>query len=273
MPVLTATGAGVRHRRRWLFRDLDVSVEPGELVAVVGPPGSGRTTVLLALARRFRLTTGKIHIAGPAALGQVPDVSQPEPVFSVAEHVRERLALLGRPAGDVSLLGLDPDAKGWQLSPFERQVLGLILARLEDPGVIALDGLDDGLDAAEQAELWRLLRVIAESGVAVLVTAREVGEESGVTVIRLGGAPAASEGCGAVAAPPTTTETDAGAAETGEVDGLDAAVDPHADDAQAPDPGVRAGETERADEAGVCAAKGEADEQTRLRDERDGVAS
>ena len=64
MPVLTATGAGVRHRRRWLFRDLDVTVEPGELVAVVGPPGSGRTTVLLALARRFRLTSGKIQIAG-----------------------------------------------------------------------------------------------------------------------------------------------------------------------------------------------------------------
>ena len=50
MPVLTAAGAGVRHRRRWLFQDLDVSVEPGEIVAVVGPPGSGRTTVLLALA-------------------------------------------------------------------------------------------------------------------------------------------------------------------------------------------------------------------------------
>ena len=127
---------------------------------MVGPPGSGRTTVLLALAGRFRLTAGKIQITGTAALGQVPDVSQPEPVFSVAEHVRERLALLGRPAreaGDVPLLGLDPDAKGWQLSPFERQLLGLVLAGLEDPQVIALDGLDDGLDAAEQAELWRLL--------------------------------------------------------------------------------------------------------------------
>ena len=53
MPVLTAAGAGVRHRRRWLFRDLDVGVEPGEIVAIVGPPGSGRTTVLLALSHRF----------------------------------------------------------------------------------------------------------------------------------------------------------------------------------------------------------------------------
>jgi ABC-2 type transport system ATP-binding protein len=74
------------------------TIEVHQGSAVVGPPGSGRTTVLLAPARRFRLTAGKIQITGTAALGQAPDVSRPEPVFSVAEHVRERLALLGRPA-------------------------------------------------------------------------------------------------------------------------------------------------------------------------------
>src|SRR5690349_7857811 len=46
MSVLHAQAAGVRRRRRWLFRDLDVSVSPGDVVAIVGPPGSGRTTVL-----------------------------------------------------------------------------------------------------------------------------------------------------------------------------------------------------------------------------------
>src|SRR4051794_18673284 len=114
MPVLVATGAGVRHRRRWLFRDLDVTVEPGDLVAVVGVPGSGRTTTLLSLAGHFRLSAGKVELTGPAAVGYVPDVEQPEPVFSVAEHVRERLALLGRPTRDArpviaeGLFGLDP---------------------------------------------------------------------------------------------------------------------------------------------------------------------
>src|SRR5689334_392114 len=96
MPVLTARGAGVRHRRRWLFRDLDVTVEPGDLVAVVGPPGSGRTTLLLAMARRFRLSAGEVRLTGRAALGHVPEVTAPEPAFTVADHVRERLALLGR---------------------------------------------------------------------------------------------------------------------------------------------------------------------------------
>ena len=192
MSVLTARGAGVRRRRQWLFRDLDVTVEPGETVAVVGPPGSGRTTVLLALARRFRLSAGRVAVDGAAALGHVPEVSAPEPVFTVAEHVRERLALLGRPlaeAAGVPLRGLPPGRRGSELTPYEKQVLGLILAGLGDPAVIALDGVDDGLDAAEQAELWRLLDEIAAAGTAVLVTAREIDAARVSAVIRLGTEP------------------------------------------------------------------------------------
>src|SRR5689334_12274030 len=99
MPVLTASGAGVRQRRRWLFQDLDVTVEPGEVVAVVGPPGSGRTTLLLSLAGRFKLSAGRV-VVDRAALGYVPSVTEPEPVFTVSQHIRERRALLGRRALD-----------------------------------------------------------------------------------------------------------------------------------------------------------------------------
>jgi ABC-2 type transport system ATP-binding protein len=194
MPVLTAVGVGVRHHRRWLFRDLDVSVEPGEIVAVVGPPGSGRTTVLLALARRFKLSAGRV--TGSASLGWVPDVTSPEPVLTVLEHVRERLLLIGRSpreAERVPLLGLDPRAKGFTLSPYQRQMLGLVLARLENPQVIALDAVDEGLDAAETRELWSQLGAIAADGIAVLVTAREVDPELVSTVVRLGEEPAESD--------------------------------------------------------------------------------
>jgi ABC-2 type transport system ATP-binding protein len=187
MSVLTAAGAGVRHRRHWVFRDLDVTVEPGESVAVVGPPASGRTTVLLALAKRFKLSAGEVTLSGTAALGHVPDVQQPEAVFTVTEHVRERLALLGRPPREaVDLCGLDPGSKGWQLSPYQRQVLGLVLAKLGDPAVIALDGVDQGLDSGEQDALWVLLDEIAASGVAVVVTARTIDRARVTTVIELG---------------------------------------------------------------------------------------
>ncbi|MBM2617644.1 ATP-binding cassette domain-containing protein [Actinoplanes sp. LDG1-06] len=194
MPVLIARGAGVRRRRRrgqdpWLFRDLDVTVEPGDLVAVVGPPGSGRTTVLLALARRFRLASGRVTLEGRASLGYVPEVSTPEPVFTVTEHIRERLALLGRPcseAATVPLRGLEGDKQGQELSPYEKQLLGLVLAELADPAVIALDGFDDGLNAREQESLLRLITEVAARGVAVIVTAREASPADFTTVIHLG---------------------------------------------------------------------------------------
>ena len=196
MPVLTARGAGVRHRRRWLFRDLDVTVEPGEVVAVVGPPGSGRTTVLLTLARRFRLTAGRVTLSGPASLGHVPDVSAPEPAFTVADHVRERLALLGharREINTIELYGLRPDARGRDLTPYQKQLLGLVLARLADPALIAVDGLDDGLNAAEQAELWSVLTELAAAGASILLTAREVDPARVATVIRVGAEPSTSD--------------------------------------------------------------------------------
>ena len=87
--------------------------------------------MLLALARRFRLGAGKIEIDGRASLGYVPEVSAPESVFTVTEHVGERLLLLGRSrsaAAGVELHGLDPQKPGQDLSPYEKQVLGLVLA-------------------------------------------------------------------------------------------------------------------------------------------------
>lgn len=188
MSVLEARGAGVRRRRRWLFRDLDLTVEPGEIVAVVGPPVGGRTTALLSLAGRFRLSAGSVTLSRTPSLGHVEDVEAPEPVFTVTEHVRERLALLGRPPGEaagIDLRDLDPGKQGRDLTPYEKQVLGLILATLSEPELIALDGLDDGLDAGERQRLWALIEELAQSGVAVLLTARELDPGRKATVIDL----------------------------------------------------------------------------------------
>jgi ABC-2 type transport system ATP-binding protein len=235
MPVLTATGAGVRHRRRWLFRDLDITAEPGDIVAVTGVPGSGRTTVLLALAKRFRLSAGQVDLAGVAALGHVPDVTQPEPVLTVAEHVRERLALLGRPsreAGAVELYGLDPALKGWQLTPLQKQLLGIALARLARPAVIALDGMDDGLNTAESETLWQAIAGLAADGIAFVVTAREADPERVTTVVTLGD-------------PQTPPTTDAkGPAEVRAAEAAPEADEPTEAQAEKPEPDVNEPEAE-----------------------------
>ncbi|WP_233412738.1 ABC transporter ATP-binding protein [Nucisporomicrobium flavum] len=187
MTVLTVTAAGVRDRRRWLFQDLNVTASAGDIVAIVGPPGSGRTTVLLALAQRFRLSSGRVESSGTAALGHVPGVSEPESVLTVAEHVRERALLAGRRrAGDVALRGLDPELRGFALSPYQKQILGIVLAQMTQPQIVALDAVDEGLDAGERQALWALIDEMAAAGTTVLVTAREVDEARASTVIRLG---------------------------------------------------------------------------------------
>jgi ABC-2 type transport system ATP-binding protein len=181
-PVVRARGLGVRTRRGWVFRDVDLEAAPGELVALTGPAASGRTSLLLSLAGYFRTTQGSVELAGPAALGYVPRVHEPEAGLTVLEHVTERLLLLGRApwgprkraeAARAALAGypLDPDALGRDLDAFGTHLLCLALAQLGRPRLIVVDDADVALSAAEQAALWQRLR---DTGTAVVTACREV---------------------------------------------------------------------------------------------------
>lgn len=185
VPVVRARGTGMRSRRGWVFRDVDLDIHAGELIALTGPAGSGRTSLLLALAGRFVTNHGAIERTQPAALGYVPGVSEPEPGLTVAEHVEERLLLLGRArwrrswrrqlisAALVSYPG-DPDQLIRSLDTYHLHVLGLALARLERPGLIVVDDADAGLSATECADLWTRLRDLSRDGTAVVAACREI---------------------------------------------------------------------------------------------------
>ncbi|MFE2048837.1 ATP-binding cassette domain-containing protein [Streptomyces sp. NPDC059459] len=114
--AVTARDFGLRGPRGWAFRGVRVDAEPGSLVAVAGPSGSGRTCLLLALTGRMRPTEGTATVGGlrlprrmsalrrVSALAHVPGVTDLDPALTVAEHLRER-ALLQRRFGD-SVRGL-----------------------------------------------------------------------------------------------------------------------------------------------------------------------
>ncbi|WP_413810068.1 ATP-binding cassette domain-containing protein [Streptomyces sp. OE57] len=109
--AVTAEGLGVRASHGWAFRGADVAADPGALIAVEGPSGSGRTSLLLTLTGRMRPTEGYGHVGGfrvpqqmarirrISALAHVPGVTELDPVLTVAEHLRER-ALLRRRFAD-----------------------------------------------------------------------------------------------------------------------------------------------------------------------------
>ncbi|MEU7055752.1 ATP-binding cassette domain-containing protein [Streptomyces sp. NPDC046197] len=135
----------MRGPRGWAFRDIRLDAEPGSLIAVVGPSGSGRTCLLLALTGRMRPTEGVADVGGfkpprqmsalrrVSALANVAGVTDLDPALTVAEHLRER-ALLQRRFGS-SLRGLlrpraERRAEGKLLIDTALRAAGLDLAAL-----------------------------------------------------------------------------------------------------------------------------------------------
>ncbi|MDV5145004.1 ATP-binding cassette domain-containing protein [Streptomyces sp. SBC-4] len=212
--AVVADGFGLKGPRGWAFREVSFRAEPGALVAIEGPSGSGRTCLLLALTGRMKATEGHAEVGGVrlprklgavrriSALGQVPGVSELDPAFTVAEHLRERVllqrrfdgsvrALLRRPAERaaeararideaVAASGLDLAAlpKGERtsvrdLERLEALRLSIALALIGRPRLLALDDTDLKLSDADRAEAWALLRSVAEAGTTVLAVCAE----------------------------------------------------------------------------------------------------
>lgn len=187
MTTIAAHGLGLRTRRGWIFSDVDLVAEPGQLVAITGTGASGRTSLLLALTGNARHTHGELAVHGRTALGYVPGVHAPEPGLTVREHVEERLLLLGQaPYGrrrrrDRALDLLhdypgDPDTLGRDLDLYHTHLLCLTLATMSRPRTVAVDDIDVALSTAELDGYWQRLRALttAEQPLTVLATCREV---------------------------------------------------------------------------------------------------
>ncbi|MER6310361.1 ATP-binding cassette domain-containing protein [Streptomyces sp. NPDC001657] len=223
-----ATGIGVRGPRGWAFRGVDITAEPGSLIAVEGPSGSGRTCLLLALTGRMRLAEGSATVAGfplpkrmgtvrgRTALAHVPGVADLEPALTVGEHLKEQ-ALLGRrlanspalPWGrrhreatrariDAALAaaGLDPDTlpKGLRtcvrdLERLEALRLSIALAVMQDPHLLAVDDVDLKLSPAERDLAWQLLRDLALAGITVVAVGSDAPADA--LIVRTTAAPTA----------------------------------------------------------------------------------
>ena len=110
---VTADGLGLRGPRGWAFRGVDVDAGPASLIAIEGPSGSGRTSLLLALTGRMRTTEGTAAVGAArlprqmaavrrvSALAHVAGVTDLEPALTVGEHLRERALLQRRFDGSV----------------------------------------------------------------------------------------------------------------------------------------------------------------------------
>lgn len=296
--AVVADGLGLKGPRGWVFREVGFRAEPGSLVAIEGPSGSGRTCLLLALTGRMKSQEGHAEVAGLrlprkmaavrriSALGPVPGVSDLDPAFTVAEHLRERALLQRRYDGSVRALlrppaertaaakarieaaleasGLDldalPKAERTSIRDLERLEalrLSVALALIGRPRLLALDDTDLKLSDADRAEAWDLLRSVAAAGTTVIAVCSEAPADA----LKVTTAPRATEGDTegeAEAAAEATAEPEAAARNDAAGDEGDGDADAEADDAVENDTADRTGDdTEDTTEEGEADALAE----------------
>lgn len=180
----------------WALRHVDLTVEPGETVALVGATGSGKSVLASLLSRLYDVTEGSIRIDGrdirelslPALRQAVATAFEDPTLFSmsVAENLR-----LGRPdatdeqlaeAIDVAAahfvydlpFGLDTriGEQGMSLSGGQRQRLSLARAILAQPRVLVLDDTLSALDVHTEAVVEEALRRVLHAVTGIVVAHR-----------------------------------------------------------------------------------------------------
>ena len=167
---------------------LDLTLVPGDVVALVGPTGSGKTSLLEAMAGLVRLQAGDIDMGGPepsaAWAGQAPALIPgtlldnlmaadpgvtPEAALEMAQRVGLGAALDRREAGVETMI----DERGGGLSGGERRRLSLARALLKPSTLLLLDEPTADLDAVAEAEMIALIRAAAGTRTVIVATHAE----------------------------------------------------------------------------------------------------
>ena len=181
-------------------RDVSLTVEPGEVLAVLGANGAGKTTTLMAVSQLVRVRGGDIRLDGASIVGLAPEQVARRgvahvpagrgifPGLSVADNLR--MGLYGA--------GLDRKAESAQaveevldtfpilrerrhqaagtMSGGQQQQLAIGRALLQRPRLLLLDEMSMGLSPTVVAELFALVAGLKDRGIAVVMVEQFVAQ-------------------------------------------------------------------------------------------------
>jgi ABC-2 type transport system ATP-binding protein len=171
------------------LRGLDLTIGPGELVALLGANGAGKTTAVRTLLGLSKPTSGEVRVFGGdprdarsrTRIGALLQVARVPETLRVREHIHLFSSYYPnpRPIDEVivaaGLEGLEKRKFG-QLSGGQQKRLLFALALCGNPDLLVLDEPTTGLDVEARRGLWKQIRAFIAGGRSVLLTTHYLAE-------------------------------------------------------------------------------------------------
>jgi ABC-2 type transport system ATP-binding protein len=192
-PILRTSSLSKRYGSILAVKSLDLEILPGQVLGLLGPNGSGKTTTISMILDLVRPTAGTVQLFGLplaqhrwACLRRIGAIIE-TPAFYPYLSGRDNLRLMARAVGDVpesavddaiDRVGLTERAKSAYktYSLGMKQRLGIAFTLLRQPDFVILDEPTNGLDPAGTREVRELIIALAREGRTVLLASHLLHE-------------------------------------------------------------------------------------------------
>jgi daunorubicin resistance ABC transporter ATP-binding subunit len=195
-PIIEAHGLTKSYGEVQALAGLDLTAQPGQVVAVLGPNGAGKTTFVSTVATLLRPDSGSLHVGGidvlrnPRQVRRIIGLAGQYAAVEEAMTGRENLVMVARLFGHdrhtaaanatavLDQLGLT-DAGDRLVRTYSggmRRRLDLGASLVGRPRLLLLDEPTTGLDPRSRAELWEAIRSLVAHGTDVLLTTQYLEE-------------------------------------------------------------------------------------------------